>query len=87
MTSTASATGSTSGAAPTFQSTVSTTIPLSLSLAPLSTSSIGFASLGDTVSTTSTPRLVQNPEPLTILLLASGLGVLAWHGRKRRRTG
>jgi hypothetical protein len=73
----------TSGTSPAFQSTVTTTIPLSLSLTNPSSTGLALA-----LSATTDPvsaRLVQNPEPSTILLLASGLAGLAWYGSRRRR--
>ncbi|MBA2252030.1 MAG: PEP-CTERM sorting domain-containing protein [Nitrospirales bacterium] len=38
-----------------------------------------------TVDSLSTSRLVQNPEPSTILLFASGCAALAWCYRRRGR--
>jgi hypothetical protein len=87
----------TSGASPAFQTTVTTTIPLSLSLAsqptgvPLSLSTMAdtFSTSGGTgiAGTGGTAGLVQNPEPSTIVLLASGIGTLVWYSRRKHRAG
>ena len=67
--------GVTSGASTVIQSTVITTIPLSF----------GGTSSGLTAPavSSSTNVLVQNPEPSTILLFASGCAALAWCFRKQ----
>lgn len=69
--------GLTSSASTAIQSTVTTTIPLSLALTGTSVGLTGTAVL----STSSV--LVQNPEPSTLLLLASGCAALVWWFRKQ----
>ena len=77
-TSTINTTSTTAGISPLVQTTTTTIVPLSLSL--------GFAqSLSSAADPISTARLVQNPEPSTLFLFASGCAVLAWYGLRRRR--
>ena len=77
-TTTINTTSTTAGISPIVQTTTTTIVPLSLSL--------GFAqSLSSAADPISTARLVQNPEPSTLFLFASGCAVLAWYGLRRRR--
>lgn len=89
-------TSSTSSSAPMIQTTVTTTIPLSLALTTpssttMSSSTVAPSSTGVALALTatedpvSTGRLVQNPEPSTLILFGSGFAALAWYDRKRRR--